>query len=132
MSSQRLSRLQRFILAAALDNLDLDEFRIPRHDRIYEGFWGKVKVWTRYCDVYDMRGGRTGRYKFNHIGSQFRVSLSRSFKGLQAKGLIQSGKYGRVLTDQGKATALMLTSAYVNNKATHPAGHREEGIHATD
>jgi hypothetical protein len=130
MSSRRLSKLQRWILTAALAD---DELRIPPLKRIYEGFWGKERVWIRYGDRFDMKGTWRG-YRVNYIDYKFRVSVSRSLKGLRDKGLIQNHWPFRYheLTDQGKAVTLTLTAMDVNNKTARPDGHREGEIHATD
>ena len=105
MSEQRLSRLQKWILATAVNN---KEGTIPERNRIAEGFWGE-RVWHK-----PPRGDKW-------MDPQFSVSISRTMKNLQEKGLIRKGSIrkgfsfgpGFSLTDRGRVAARTMEA---NNK----------------
>ena len=106
MSKERLSRLQKWILATAIKD---KEGVIPSRSKIAEGFWGD-RVWHR-----PPRGDKW-------MGPQFVVSISRTLKRLQEKDLISKGIHvykghrfgpGFSLTERGLVIA---RSMDVNNK----------------
>jgi hypothetical protein len=112
MTKERLSKLQRWILTAALAD---KEHTIPGNRRIAKGFWGEDKVYANCIQLH-----RHLQPPYRCIGSQFVLSVSRSLRGLLDKGLIQRGLRranpfknwlygpGFCLTDKGEDTALNL------------------------
>jgi hypothetical protein len=105
MAKERLSKLQKWILATAINN---KEGTIPERSKIAEGFWGE-RVWHK-----PPRGDKW-------MDAQFIVSISRSLKNLQKKGLIRKGIVrkrfsfgpGFSLTDRGR---VVVSSVDINNK----------------
>jgi len=122
MSSERLSKLQKWIIVKALP-----EGFIPNNKWIIKNFWGEEKVWERIEKRYGMDGNFYGFYNFNYLKNKYRASVSRSKKNLREKEIIQR-RYGHEkameLTEQGKALALKLTVRVVNNKKMSEKGRR--------
>jgi len=81
-TGRRLSRLQKYILRAAIEN----EGRIPGSRSICIGFWGAERVYQDCLEFHRYHRRREPPC----IGNRFRASLSRSLQGLEDKGFIEA------------------------------------------
>jgi hypothetical protein len=101
MSDQRLSRLQKWILGAAIQRGG----KINRRD-IYSNFWGEEKIRRKGMPYSECSCG-------NPIDGKYSVTLSRSIASLEQKGMVnfeRSDWHSRyrdtiILTDRGKTVA---------------------------
>ena len=119
MAKERLSRLQKWILVEALEN----DGCVPSRHYIYEGFWGKDKVWRYSRPQY--WNGRIVSYKYVFIDNRFCASASRSLRILLNKEFLFDRfdglggiRHPLKLTEVGikRAMSLKLSSMDVNNK----------------
>jgi len=108
--ARRLSKLQAYILRAAIEN----EGRIPSSRRLCVGYWGAERVYSDCLAFhrYHRRGEKC-------IGDKYRASLSRSLQNLEDKGFIEPPMFRWKgthrprpieLSYQGDRLALKLTS----------------------
>ena len=122
MASERLSRLQKFILIRSIEDEKKESFTygwLGSQRAIARDFWGIEKIYVRYCEIYGFHGQWTDCYKYNYIKNKYLVSVSRSIKNLVKKGLVQKHcKYetNKVLTEQGLALALKVGLRHINDK----------------